>query len=99
MITVTLQGKVCYLAGSLKQDTVKSALAECCALISKQSLTAMTVDLTAVTQCDSSSLALLTTLLRIAKKKQIQLTIAHLPPQMKGLVRVMSLDDILPIVS
>lgn len=56
---------------------------------------ALTIDLKQVTQADSAGLALLIEWLRQARKANVSLTFANIPPQMQVLIRVNGLQDTL----
>lgn len=56
---------------------------------------ALTIDLEQVTQADSAGLALLIEWLRQARKANVSLTFANIPPQMQVLIRVNGLQDTL----
>ncbi len=95
IVTVRKTDNILYITGDLTQDTVMSALEQCCKLLVPR--THMDIDFSAITRCDSASVAFLTALLREGKGKEVQLRFSHLPEQMLQISRVSGLENILPL--
>ncbi len=55
------------------------------------------VDLSAISRCDSASLAFLTALLREGKTKKLNIRFINMPNQMLQIGMVSGLDHILPL--
>ena len=92
---INLQGDEINIQGMLTQETVMEAVNECDSLLSSNQK--VKINLSGVIRCDSASLAFLTALMRLAKKKKTQLSFIHPPKQMISLCKVSGIDSILPI--
>ena len=87
---------VIFVKGPLKQDSVTGAFEQCLSFLAAKD--PVKIDLIGVTQCDSSSLAFLTALMRESKKRDVQITFLHIPKQMLDLGKVSGINELLPIV-
>ncbi len=94
-ITISLKGNEMLVGGKLVHNTVMAALEKSIALLPSDQ--EISVNLSAVTGCDSSSLAFLTALMREGKKRRTQLHFSHIPAEMDQIGRVSGLDNVLPI--
>lgn len=95
-LTIHFASPDVVIEGPLTQETVMSALSECSALLPPQ--TPVTFNLQGVTDCDSSGLAFLIALLRVAKEKGNHLSFRNLPKQMIDLSHVSGLDGMIPLI-
>ncbi|MFI4938007.1 MAG: lipid asymmetry maintenance protein MlaB [Candidatus Berkiellales bacterium] len=95
-MTIQFHHNELMVTGMLTQNTVTQALAESLAFMPKNN-SLLVVNLSAVTHCDSASLAFLMSLVRVAKKNQIVLKFTHMPKQMRDLSLVSGIDNFLPI--
>lgn len=95
-VTIKLDNNHLIVHGKLTQDTVMYALEQFMALLDHHD--AIVVNLAGVTFCDSASLAFLMELLRVSKKRQIQLKICEMPKQLCDLARVSGVDNIFSTV-
>lgn len=82
------------LHGALTFDTVPDLLERSMPLLA--GCPALEIDLAQVERVDSAGLALLTEWARLAAGLQQQLAYINMPPQMRDLVRVSGLDNVLP---
>jgi phospholipid transport system transporter-binding protein len=93
-MTIAVEGDVLRLAGVLTMDTAANAEFQGGAAITAGSITK--VDFGAVTHLDSSAIALIFSLQRLARAKQRELTFLNLPSSLQSLAAVYGVDDLLP---
>ena len=62
-----------------------------------QQMTAVTIDLAAVTHSDSAGLALLAEWVRFAIANKRHIKIVNMPPQMSAMAKATGIDKLLPI--
>ncbi len=85
-----------HVMGPLTVVTVEPLLKKSKVLF--EPLKAISLNFSAVTNVDSSSMALLLAWLRYAKIHKIDLKLSHLPQSMIDLSRVSGLDALLPVL-
>lgn len=94
-IAVNFSNNELLISGPLNNETVSAALALCQPLIpSGQSIT---MNLSGVFGCDSSSLALITAVMRACLAKKTQVQLSHVPKEMLDLATVSGLNGFLPL--
>jgi phospholipid transport system transporter-binding protein len=82
------------LSGELTFDTVPDLLVRSRQLFA--ACPALEIDLAGVDRVDSAGLALLTEWTRVAESLQQEIGFTNMPAQMRDLVRVSGLDNVLP---
>lgn len=93
MIDTSYSENEIQITGPLTQDTVIAALKNSAAGLREGEQ--VTVNLQAVTDCDSAGLAMIIELIRIARTKQMQLTFINAPTQMRDLALVSGLSAVI----
>jgi len=91
-ISVRQQNNELIIEGKLTQSTVMEALAQCKALLPQAGNIVM--NLSAISHCDSTSLAFLTAMIREGKQRNVQVKISHMPKQMQELSKVSGLGSV-----
>lgn len=94
-IVLKKQGNEITISGDLTQKTVMSCFLQSEKLISNAQ--AIHINLSEVSSYDSASLAFLTSLLRLAKQKNVTLKLTGMPTQMLALASASGLLPILPL--
>lgn len=84
------------IKGELNMQTVP-VLAETAHALLAQVNGDLSIDLSAVSRADSAGLVLLIDLQRLARRRQCTIQFAHLPDQLRQILHLSELDDILPI--
>lgn len=85
------------LRGELDHHTVVQLLAHSHELFAAAHEGRVTLDLSAVSYSDSTGVALLVEWLKMARHRQIQLMLSNLPTQMRALIQVSGLAELLSI--
>ncbi len=85
------------LHGELDHHTVVQLLEHSRELFAAAHEGQVTLDLSAVSYSDSTGVALLVEWLKIARRRQIQLTLSNLPTQMRALIQVSGLTELLSV--
>ena len=80
------------LSGVLTMDSVGVM---CAGLKPFEGGTALILDASAVTRADSSALALMTSLMRQARERNMQVELKPLPPALSAIIELYGLHDIL----
>lgn len=93
MPQLTKQPGRLLVQGALNIDTLNSVLAESAGLIGAENLE---VDLSAVTEVDSSAISLLFEWLRHAHANKSRLEFANLPPNLVSLATLYGVLDLIP---
>lgn len=57
----------------------------------------ITVDLSGVTRTNSAGMALLLEMQRLARDSECHLSLQHLPPSLRNIIRISELDSVLPV--
>jgi len=89
-------GNQFVIRGELNMQTVP-ALAESARDMLKQLSGEVSVDLSGVSRADSAGLALLIDLQRHTRRQQCAIRFLHLPEQLRQILHLSELDDILPV--
>jgi len=84
------------VSGVLSFDTVPDVFAKSAAWVQK-SQGAITIDLKNVDRADSAGLALLVEWLQLARRRNLSLTFANMPEQVRSLARVNGLSNALGV--
>jgi len=84
------------IRGELNMQTVP-AVAESAHGVFKQLSGEVSVDLSGVSRADSAGLALLIELQRLSRQQQCAIRFLHLPEQLRQILHLSELDDILPV--
>ncbi len=98
MNTVKLRGNSMMVYGTLNFESVPIIYRAGVALLDKAHTNRMVIDFSNVSTSGSAGLALLTSLLRFARKKGREISFEGLPRQLYDLVCLSQLDHILPIL-
>lgn len=83
------------LEGALDFNRVPAVWRQGCETIEQQPQASLTIDLSAVTQCDSAALAMLIDWQRRAAKKQLQLNFRQAPQQLHAIAALCNLNHLL----
>jgi phospholipid transport system transporter-binding protein len=95
-IQASAESKSCFqISGALNVHTVAQLREQSVTAFKTLPDTDLTFDLTAVTECDSVALALLTALTRDAKKLGKQIRFTHVPEQLMAIAQLSDVDKIL----
>jgi anti-anti-sigma factor len=81
------------LTGALKFDTVPALHQQFAQLVPKAN--SLTLDLSGVSYCDSSGVALMLECIRLSRKAKKTLQFLHIPAQMQAIARVSGVADLL----
>jgi phospholipid transport system transporter-binding protein len=95
---ISPQGAVLMVSGVLDADSVLALQADGAVWIRSEAPAAFTLDLAAVEYSSSAGLALLLDWLRIAAACGKQVRVSQMPADMRALVRVSGLENLLPVV-
>jgi phospholipid transport system transporter-binding protein len=90
---IEIDGDVARVSGQMTIDSANALLASGCDAIAAN---ARTFDLTAVTEVDSSGLAVMFAWMREAKSRNLTLTFANSPSSIGSLASVYDVVDLLP---
>lgn len=94
-VNITQEKGTIHIKGELSFDTVEYALEKTKVLITYDHT--LILNLAAVVNCDSASLAFVTAVLREAKRKRTRLLFTKVPLQMLDLSRVSGLDGLIAL--
>lgn len=81
------------LTGALKFDTVPALQRQFMQLVPRAD--SVTLDLSGVTYCDSSGVALMLECIRLSRKAKKTLHFFHIPVQMQAIARISGVADLL----
>lgn len=87
---LTREGATLKVAGPMNIDSVAALLAQSAGMLEG----ATTIDLSGVTEADSSAVSLLLEWRRLAKKTALRF--AHLPPALQSLAELYGVADLIP---